>query len=326
MKTRLRTAVRAMTRAETVETITTQIADAEAEAREASTEAARQAALARELLDDDQAEAAEARSRSEDRRRRRAEARIGELRERLAAAQWQERAVAFEKHRRILIAAARKAIDAIEQAARANAEIAQARHNASQDLGNEVNGLPLQFFGGILSPDIVAIWRRRTERELAAMDTAELPRPATPRPSGMPQAPYRNPNTIEPAAPVKLAEVVPPAPQPPAPAPKRQQRRDPPPGPGERQVHIMRRDTIDLGDGTQVGLNDRVNLPEAKARLFVERGLGDYVNFAAVDAGNTEGPSAPEKAADVVDEIAPVTGDLRATIDPSELIGIGVER
>src|SRR3954454_6386595 len=98
MKTRVPAALGAITRVDTPETIAAEIAAAEAEAREAEAEAARQGELARELLDDDEAEAAEARSRSEDRRRRRSETRIAELRDRLAASQWDQRDRAFRRH------------------------------------------------------------------------------------------------------------------------------------------------------------------------------------------------------------------------------------
>src|SRR3954465_6153923 len=120
MKTRVPAALRAIMRADTPETIAEEIAAAEAEAREAGAEAARQGELARELLDDDEAEAAEARSRSEDRRRRRAEGRVAELREQLAAVTWQACEAAFRRHRKALVTAGRKVMQAAEALAEAN--------------------------------------------------------------------------------------------------------------------------------------------------------------------------------------------------------------
>src|SRR6187401_1960143 len=123
MTKRLQAAVRAITRADTPETIAAEIAALQEEAREAGAEATRQAELARELLDDDEAEAAEARSRSEDRRRRRAEARITELRERLAAATWQARERAFRQHQRDIARLAQHLFDTMKTAAEANAAL-----------------------------------------------------------------------------------------------------------------------------------------------------------------------------------------------------------
>jgi hypothetical protein len=84
VKTRLRTAVRAIVRAETPETIAAEIAAAQEEARTARAESERLATLAATELNDDAAEEALRQSRSQDRAERRAEARIAELRERLA--------------------------------------------------------------------------------------------------------------------------------------------------------------------------------------------------------------------------------------------------
>src|SRR4051812_44883702 len=114
MKTRPLAAVRAMTRADTSETITAAIAAAEAEAREASAEAARQAGIAETEPDDRTAESALARSRAEDRRRRRAELHVAELRERLTTTQWEERNRAFRQHRRKLAELTRKVIATME--------------------------------------------------------------------------------------------------------------------------------------------------------------------------------------------------------------------
>src|SRR3954454_5363417 len=139
MKTRVPAALGAITRVDTPETIAEEIAAAEAEAREAGAEATRQAELARELLDDHEAEAAEARSRSEDRRRRRAEARVAELRERLAAASWKERDQAFRKHQRELAKLVQRVAETMQEAVEANAALAAARHTAIGEVGNSIS-------------------------------------------------------------------------------------------------------------------------------------------------------------------------------------------
>src|SRR5207248_10027143 len=108
-----------------------------------------------------------------------------DLEARLAEVKWEDRAAAFRKHKRLLAAAARKAIDLMERAAQANAEILLARHNASQELG-DMPLLPLQWYGGICSPDLVAIWKRHVEAQLTATEAAELTRPPKPRPPGAP--------------------------------------------------------------------------------------------------------------------------------------------
>ena len=168
--------MRAITRADTPEKIAAEIAASQEEAREAGAEAARQAELARELLDDDEAEAAEAQSRSEDRRRRRAEARIAELRDRLAAATWQAREAAFRRHRKLLVTAGRKVVLAAEALAEANEAAIAARRAAVAEMGND-QGLLALHYAGIALPDSIRLWERRVEHTLAQFETAELPRP-----------------------------------------------------------------------------------------------------------------------------------------------------
>src|SRR5205814_575650 len=124
----------------------------------------------------------------------RADATLPALEEQLGDARWRQREFAFRRHKKLLAAAARKAMDLMQKAAQANAEIVLARHNASQELGNHVSVLPLQYYGGICVPESVAIWRRYTERQLASMETAELTRPPQPRDPGAPQGIYRNPH------------------------------------------------------------------------------------------------------------------------------------
>src|SRR4051794_39388697 len=100
MKSRVRTALGAITRVDTSETIAAAIAAADEETRTARAESERLAAVAAEELDDKVAEDALRQSRAEDRAARRAEVRAAELREQLAAATWQARERAFRQHQR----------------------------------------------------------------------------------------------------------------------------------------------------------------------------------------------------------------------------------
>src|SRR3954451_12504781 len=97
MKSRVRAALGAITRADTPETIAAEIAATEQEARTARAESERLAAVAAEELDDKVAEDALRQSRAEDRAARRAEVRVAE---RLTAATWQARDRAFRQHQR----------------------------------------------------------------------------------------------------------------------------------------------------------------------------------------------------------------------------------
>src|SRR4051794_15972381 len=278
MKTRLRTAVRAIMRADSSDEIIAAIAAAETEAREAGAEATRQAELARELLDDDQAEAAEARSRSEDRRRRRAEARVAELRERLAAASWKERDQAFRKHQRELAKLVQRVAETMQEAVEANAALAAARHTAIGEVGNSISICPPPYLGLCL-PDLFGTWRRQADRQLEALARASLPPP--------PPVPGAAPAPVQPVALPRppVAAVPPPA----APAPRppvRQQRRDGPPGEGEKQFHFMASGIHQLPDGSMAIMGDYVTRPADAAERFVRAGVGDIFNV----------PSAPVTA------------------------------
>ena len=100
-----------------------------------------------------EAEAAEARSRSEDRRRRRAEARIAELRERLAAATWQAREAAFRRHRKLLVTAGHKVVLAAEALAEANDAVIATRRAAVAEMG-DISALPALHYAGIALPEL----------------------------------------------------------------------------------------------------------------------------------------------------------------------------
>src|SRR4051812_3764450 len=270
MKSRVRTALGAITRADTPETITAEIAATEAEAREAAAEAARQGELARGLLDDDEAEAAEARSRSEDRRRRRAEVRVAELRAQLAAATWQARERAFRQHQRDIARLAQRLFETMQAAVEANAALARARQAAIAEVGNDISTAPGAFLG-IPMPDLFARWRGKAEGHLKQLAAASLPPPPVPsQPRHYTAAeiaalrPVREgtaalfvhggiPLHTPAPTPAPAAAAPAPVPPPPAAAPRpREPLRDPPPGSGERQVHIHGAGWISLKDGRQV--------------------------------------------------------------------------
>ena len=217
----------------------------------------------------------------------RADAAIPSLEEQLADARWEQREAAFGKHKRFLAAAARNAMHLMEQAAQANAAILLARHNASQELGTHVSSLPLQWYGGICAPDLVSIWRRQTEQQLEAMETAELSRPPKPRDPGAPQGIYRNPHagrTFLGSGPPVPATDAPPSNPPvevspaPAPAPNREPRHDGPPGPEHCQIHFLAAGDFTLPDGSRARSGDYVNLSPDQAELFIKKGVANVVD------------------------------------------------
>jgi hypothetical protein len=295
VKTRLRTAVRAIVRAETPETIAAEIAAAQEEARTARAESERLATLAATELNDDAAEEALRQSRSQDRAARRAEARIDELRERLAAAQWQQRDRAFRRHQKELAKLVQRVVETMREAVEANAALATARHTAIGEVGTSISVCPGPYLGIPLA-DLFGTWRRQAERQLKTLESASLP-PPPPAPGAAPVPIQPLPVPAKPPVAVVPQPVPAPVPPPvPASRPKRQLRRDPAPPPGFKQVHIMRNDVIDVGDGTQAGLNDRVNLPEDNARRLVETGVGNYVDIPIVPAAKPEAVGMTEAA------------------------------
>src|SRR3954453_10381407 len=295
MKSRVRTALGAITRADTPEPIAAEIAATEQEARAARAESERLAAVAAAELDDHVAEDALRQSRSEDRRRRRAEARIAELREQLATATWQARDRAFRQHQRDIARLAQRLFETMQTAVEANAALARARQAAIAEVGNDISTAPGACLGLPL-PDLFARWRGKAEqhlRELAASSLQPPPVPSTPRTYSPDEISRLRPIREGTAAlfvhagiplntPAPASAVAAPAPAPPPPAPRpRAALRDPPPGPGERQVHILTQGPISLKDGRQLKMGDKVNLPEAQARQFLANGAGDFVKFDA---------------------------------------------
>src|SRR4051812_47930934 len=180
MKSRVRTVLGAITRADTPETIAAEIAATEQEAR---AESERLAAVAAAELDDKVAEDALRQSRAEDRAARRAEVRVAELRERLAAATWQARDRAFRQHQRDIARLAQRLFETMQTAVEANAALAAARHAAIAEVGNDISTAPGAFLGLPL-PDLFARWRGKAEqhlKELAAASLQPPPVPSTPR-------------------------------------------------------------------------------------------------------------------------------------------------
>src|SRR4051795_585936 len=252
---RVRAAVREVIRADTPETIAAEIAATEQEARAARAESERLAAVAAAELDDDVAEDALRESRAQDRAARRAEARVAELRERLAAATWQARERAFRQHQRDIARLAQRLFETMQAAVEANAALARARQAAIAEVGNDISTAPGAFLGLPL-PDLFARWRGKAEQHLKELAAASLqpppPVPSTPRTYSPDEIsrlrpiregtaalfvhagiPLHTP-ALEPAPSVAAPA---PVPTPPAPRP-RAPRREAAPGPGERQVCI----------------------------------------------------------------------------------------
>ena len=277
MKTRVQAALRAIARADTPEKIAAEIAAAEAEAREAPPK--RHAwpswpANCSTMTRPRRGCASRARKIGA---ARRAEARIAELRERLAAARWQERDRAFRRHQRELAKLTRHLIDTMTVATEATAALARARKVAIAEVGNDISIAPPPFLG-IPLPDLFASWRRRVEPQLEALAKASLPPP--------PPVPGAAPAPVQPVA-SRRGRPLP---------PYRNRRRLPRPrSPHQHRGHgsrfaIRRRGRasgkftlpdigmIGLKDGRQVTLGDRVNLPEDQARRILEPGAATTSN------------------------------------------------
>jgi hypothetical protein len=282
--------------AERPEALAAEIAATEAESRTARADCARIAEAAAAELNDAEAESLLHEARAQERAARRAEARLPELRERLAEAQWKDRSAAFEKHRILIATAARKAIDAVTYAAGVNAASTAARAAASEELGTTLSQFPAIFYGGILFPDLVAMWIKQAERQLQQLDQAKLPRPRT-LGTARSEVPQSAPAVAPMPVPAQAGAQPQPSPAPPAPPPRvrRQQRRDPPPGEGERQIHLLRVGEIELADGSRAVQGDYVNLPVDRALVAVQGGVANYVDHPAV--APAPAPTAEEKAA-----------------------------
>src|SRR3954453_16235685 len=179
MKSRVRTALGAITRADTPEPIAAEIAATEQEARAARAESERLAAVAAAELDDHVAEDALRQSRAEDRAARRAEVRVAELRGQLATATWQARDRAFRQHQRDIARLAQRLFETMQAAVEANAALARARQAAIAEVGNDISTAPGAFLG-IPMADLFARWRGKAEEHLKQLAAATLPPPPVP--------------------------------------------------------------------------------------------------------------------------------------------------
>ena len=230
---RLQTALRAIARADTPEKIAAEIAASEEEAREAGAEAARQAELARELLDDDEAEAAEARSRSEDR--------AGAVPRPVLPSC----ASGWPRH----VAGARPRFPA-PSARPCQADPPSDRHDDRCDRGDcgvgpssegrDRRGRQRHFDRpGAVSRDPAAgsVRQLAPPGRAAARGAGQGEPAASAARTGC--STRTGPACASAEPPVAAVPQPAPVPPPPAPAPRpREPFRDPPPGPGERQVHI----------------------------------------------------------------------------------------
>lgn len=201
-----------------------------------------------------------------DRRRREAlrlaqrdTARLPVLEARLLAAKAEQLAAALARHRGIMRALFPRLQRAIEAAAAVQVEVISARNAAIAELGEGLvsQQLPPLVFLGFILPDLVALW----SAEQARIWSAEPPRPpAAPRPQ--PEKP----------APVKAISVAPAAPP-----PRRPLRQDPPPGEGECAI-VFTRGGVELPDGAQAMVGDRLNVRVDEARTDLLRGAADYAS------------------------------------------------
>lgn len=169
-------------------------------------------------------------------------ARVPELEAQLVAAKAERRRQGLARHHAMIAAFVPRLVAAVEAAAAVQVEAIKLREAAVAELGENVvaGNIPHLAFNGLLLPDLVAMWRSGVERLFVP------PAAAPPRPFVVP--PAKNSAAKRPIA------------APPAPRPARALRRDPPPvHPDQVSIDLLRAG-IDLGDGTQSVVGDRLTM------------------------------------------------------------------
>jgi hypothetical protein len=184
----------------------------------------------------------------------RSEVRLPELRARLTDAEARRQRQAIARHKAALTKAFERLAIAVETAAAANKNAVETFEVAIAELGNVgERHLPRVHFGGMLFQDLVALWRRDIEKQLAP-----------PAPVRQPPASHAAP-AVRPAAPAPKAVAPPPAPR-----QRRGLRRDRPPGTGEVRI-VMLRPGVELG-GFLCTAGDVVTLAAGAADDLVKAG------------------------------------------------------
>jgi hypothetical protein len=213
---------------------------------------------------------------------------LPELELRLAAARAADQAAALARHKDALLELYPRLKAAILAAVDVQEAVIAARQTAIRELGEGVvtARLPQILFAGYLSRDLVVdIWQR--ENDLVIGELARQPQQRAARPAIAPPPPRAKSKTTAPAAHT-----------PPTRRPARPLRADPPPTDGQAQIQIVfLKNGVDVGDGVQSIIGDRINLPADQARALVASGCADYAPTAAASRA---GPA----LADYVVEVA----------------------
>jgi hypothetical protein len=195
---------------------------------------------------------------------------LPQLELRLAAARAADQAAALARHKDALLEVYPRLKAAVLAAVDVQEAVIAARQAAIRELGEGVvtARLPQILFAGYLTRDLVVdIWQRENDRVIGEL--ARKPRPAAPPVAALPPPKAKSkaaaPMAVRPARPLRAA---------------------PPPAEGERQI-VFFKSGVDIGDGVQSAIGDRVNLPGEIARGLVASGCADFVPTAAAAASGS---------------------------------------
>jgi hypothetical protein len=184
-----------------------------------------------------------------------------ELEQRLAAAKAERQREGLARHHAAIAAFAPTLIRAVEAAAELQVEAIVLRDRAVAELSEALvqANIPHLAFNGLLLPDLVQIWAQELRRSFE-------PPSSKPAPAGRTAAAAKANGHAKPAAPV-------PAP----PRPKRAARADPLPQSGDQSAVVFLKGGIELPNGDQSLIGDRITMATAQARAYALRGIADIV-------------------------------------------------
>jgi hypothetical protein len=184
-----------------------------------------------------------------------------ELEQRLAAAKAERQREGLARHHAAIAAFGPTLIRAVEAAAELQVEAIALRDRAVAELGEQLvqANIPHVAFNGLLLPDLVQVWAQELRRSFN-------PPSAKPAPASRTAPAVKANGHAKPATPV-------PAP----PRSKRAARADPLPQSDEQTSVIFLKGGIELPDGQQSLVGDRITMAAAQARAYALRGVADIV-------------------------------------------------
>jgi hypothetical protein len=190
----------------------------------------------------------------------RAAAQIPEIERELLAARAEKEREALGRHHKAIAACVPKLAAAVEAAAAVQVEAILLRQAAVKELGEGLvqAKIPVVAFLGMLLPDLVKMWAQELRRSFN-------PPPAPPAPVSRSTAAKANGHAKPPATI-------------PAPArPKRAPRADAPAQSGEQATVVFLRGGVELPDGQQAIVGDRITMATAQAQGYALRGVAEIV-------------------------------------------------